>query len=102
VNASQVGQILTHSGPDLETSCGNPSNILTVGTTYVIGVGGPCSSYGEWTPYNDYPSEDVQLLNSNCDQDPGTSSTSMTLPNTILLFTSAAVVHFLKLGTENV
>ena len=95
-----MGQILTQSGPDLETTCGNPSNILTVGKTYVIGVGGPCSAYGEWTPYNDYPSEDVQLLNSNCGQDPGTGSSSVILPNTVMLITSAAAVaYFLKQST---
>jgi len=100
----QVGQILTQSGPDLETSCGNPNNILTVGTTYVIGVGGPCFAYGEWTPYSDYPNEDVQLLNNNCRQETGTQgpetgSSSVTLPNTVVLFTSAAVAYFLKLST---
>ena len=92
-----MGQILIQSGPDLETSCGNPRNILTVGTTYVIGVGGRCSSFSEWTPYSDYSSEDVQLLNNNCGGETGTGSSAMTLPSIVMLFTSAVVAYFLKL-----
>ena len=42
---SQVGQMITTDGPDLLTSCGNHQNILSVGTTYVVGIGGPCSAY---------------------------------------------------------
>ena len=41
---SQVGQMITTDGPDLVTSCGNPGNILSVGATYVVGIGGPCSA----------------------------------------------------------
>ena len=48
------------------TSCGNPQNILSVGTTYVVGIGGPCSAYGEWTPYSQYPTEHRQALSNGC------------------------------------
>ena len=60
---SQIGQMVTTDGPDLVTSCcGNPENILSVGTTYVVGIGGFCSAYGEWTPYSQYPTEHHQAL----------------------------------------
>ena len=62
----QVGQIITDRGPDLATSCGNPNNILSVGTTYVVGIGGPCNAYGEWTPYSRYPPEHRQALANGC------------------------------------
>ena len=48
------------------TSCGNPQNILSVGTTYVVGIGGPCSAYCEWTPYSQYPTEHRQALSNGC------------------------------------
>ena len=48
------------------TSCGNSQNILSVGTTYVVGIGGPCSAYGEWAPYSQYPTEHRQALSNGC------------------------------------
>ena len=48
------------------TSCGSPQNILSVGTTYVVGIGGPCSAYGEWTLYSQYPAEHRQALSNGC------------------------------------
>ena len=64
----QVGQLITNYGPDLLTSCGNPGNILSVGTTYVVGIGGPCNAYGEWTQYSRYPTEHRQALSDGCSQ----------------------------------
>ena len=60
--------MVTNYGPDLLTSCGNPGNILSVGTTYVVGIGGPCNAYGEWTPYSRYPTEHRQALDNGCSQ----------------------------------
>ena len=58
--------MVTEFGPDLLTSCGNPGNILSAGTTYVVGVGGACSVYNEWTAYDDFSSDDLELLANNC------------------------------------
>ena len=58
--------MITSDGPDLLTSCGSPGNILSVGTTYVVGVGGPCGAYSEWTPYSRYPTEERQALSDGC------------------------------------
>ena len=74
----QVGQIVTNYGPDLLTSCGNPGNILSVGTTYVVGIGGPCSAYGEWTPYSRYPTEHRQALANGCSNSSTVTPTSAT------------------------
>ena len=57
------------------TTCGNPQNILSVGTTYLVGIGGPCSAYGEWTPYSQYPAEHRQALFNGCSN----SSVSVTV-----------------------
>ncbi|XP_065919808.1 von Willebrand factor-like [Dysidea avara] len=86
----QVGQILTEVGPDLLSTCGYPRNILSVGTTYVAGIGGPCSFYREWTPYNNFSREDIQRLNNDC------SSAGLQLPNILLVFLLASVVIFDK------
>ena len=58
--------MVTNYGPDLLTSCGDPYNILSVGTTYVVGIGGPCKAYSEWTPYSRYPPEHRQALANGC------------------------------------
>jgi len=58
--------MITSDGPDLLTSRGSPGNILSVGTTYVVGVGGPCGAYSEWTPYSRYPTEERQALSDGC------------------------------------
>ena len=62
----QVGDVIVNFGPDLLTSCGNPANILSINTTYIVGVGGPCSLYNDWTPYSNYSSADLELLANNC------------------------------------
>ena len=67
--------MIVDRGPDLLTSCGNPENILSVGTTYVVGIGGPCGAYSEWTPYSQYPTEHRQALANGCSN----SSTSVTV-----------------------
>ena len=74
----QVGQLITNYGPDLLTSCGNPGNILSVGTTYVVGIGGPCSAYGEWTQYSRYPTEHRQALSNGCSNSSTVTPTSAT------------------------
>ena len=63
---SQVGDVIVSVGPDLLTSCGNPTNILSVNETYVVGIGGPCSFYNEWTAYSRYSTADLELLANNC------------------------------------
>ena len=62
----QVGQMITTYGPDLLSSCGNPQNILSVSTTYVVGIGGPCSAHSEWTPYSQYSTEERRALSDGC------------------------------------
>ena len=32
----------------------------------MVGIGGPCSAYGEWTPYSQYPTEHRQALSNAC------------------------------------
>ena len=58
----QVGQIITDFGPTL---CGIP-DILSVGTTYVMGIGGICSAYRRFTPYSRYAPEQRQAVANGC------------------------------------
>ena len=73
----KVGQMITTYGPDLLTTCGNPNNILSVGTTYVVGIGGACSAHSEWTPYSQYPAEERQALSDGCNPVDGNGSESI-------------------------
>ena len=70
--------MVTNYGPDLLTSCGNPENILSVGTTYVVGIGGPCNAYNDWTPYSRYPTEHRQALANSCSNSSTVTPTSAT------------------------
>jgi len=76
-------------GPDLKTSCGNPTNILSVNVTYIVGVGGGCSGYDEWTAYSRYSSSDLKLITNYC------SATIMPLPNVVTLLVLVAVTLFM-------
>ena len=80
----QVGQTIMQAGPDLETSCGYPRNILKVGTAYIVGIGGPCSVYNQWTPFTEFSPRDIELLNDNC------SSAGLQSPSFVLVFLLAA------------
>ena len=51
------------SGHDLLTTCGNPANIYA---TYVVGIGGICSHYNDWTEYSLFASADLALIADNC------------------------------------
>ena len=97
---SQVGQIITDYGPDLLTSCGSPQNILSVGTTYVVGIGGPCSAYDWWTPYSQYPTEHLQALSNGCNTisasvtvTPSSTSVTVTPSSTPVTTTSSPIVN---------
>jgi len=87
-----VGQIIKQVGPDLLTTCGNPRAILSVGTTYVVGIGGACSRYNEWTPYSDYPTNHLEVLNNNCNSTG--SSAGLLSSGLLMLCMSAAVACF--------
>jgi len=76
-----VGQKISHPGPHLFTCrLEDPPNILSVGATYVVGIGGPCSSYSEWTPYSQYPPEHRQALFNRC------SNASTIMPSVTIVF----------------
>ena len=72
--------MVTSFGPDLLTSCGNHENILSVGANYVVGIGGPCSTYNDWALYSRYPTEHRQALSNGCSN----SSTSVTVTPTFV------------------
>ena len=78
--------------PDLLTTCGNPANILSVNKTYVVGVGGICSRYNDWTEYNRFTSANLKLLADNCES----SATIVPLPSVVTLVLLSAVSYFGK------
>lgn len=51
-------------GPDVVTSCGAFGRVLEVFSSYVVGIGNPCSPIPEWTNALNYSREDFQLLSS--------------------------------------
>ena len=49
-------------GPDTQTTCGDPSRRLQVGTEYVVGIGGPCSPIIPWSELSNYSAEEMELI----------------------------------------
>lgn len=49
-------------GPDVSTSCGEFGRRLHIGTSYVVGIGGPCSPFAEWTEVSMYTQDELDLL----------------------------------------
>ena len=66
----QVGDRFTDHGPDTLSSCGIPFNILNISTTYLVGIGGPCSKIREYSPYDSVSSEIIQAINDGCSSCP--------------------------------
>ena len=66
----QVGDVFTDRGPDTLSSCGDPSNILKVGITYLVGIGGPCSKIREYSPYNSVSAEVIIAIADGCSSCP--------------------------------
>jgi hypothetical protein len=72
----QVDVLLTVSGPEVTSSCGQFGRRLVLNATYVVGIGGPCSRIGEWSLLSSYSSEELQLLRGfgpQCDAGPTTA-----------------------------
>ena len=51
-------------GPDTQTTCGNPSSRLQIGTEYVVGIGGVCSPIEAWSELSSYSTHEVELMRS--------------------------------------
>lgn len=58
----KVGQSFNTSGPDVLTSCGQYGRVLTVGESYIVGVGGVCVPIRPWSSFDSYSSSEIQLL----------------------------------------
>ena len=56
--------MVTVIGPDVSTSCGDFGRRLVLGSSYVVGVGGPCSPIGEWSLLSTYSSGELESLRS--------------------------------------
>ena len=85
--------MIVEYGPDLTSTCGYPGNILSVNTTYVVGVGWVCSVYNEWTAYHDFSSDDLELLANNCTMTE--SSAAITpLPSVAVLLLLTLMLYF--------
>lgn len=81
--------MIVDSGPDLLTSCGNPSNILSVNESYVVGIGGACSVYNDWPAYSQLSTRDLELLANNC-----TGSAAAITPSIIIVFLLTVLSFF--------
>ena len=54
----------------------------------MVGIGGPCSAYKEWTPYSQYPTEHRQALSNSC----GISASVTITPSSTSPISSSSVV----------
>ena len=65
---TQVGDIITTPGPDALSSCASPyGRVLQLNTEYLVGVGGPCGYFNEWSLLSSYEEEDLKTLRSLAD-----------------------------------
>ena len=74
------------SGPDVTTTCGQYGRVLTLGTSYIAGIGGPCFMINPWSSYDTYTNDEIQLLEglrdggvTSCTRSTPTSVSSVTL-----------------------
>ena len=56
--------MMNTTGPDVLTSCGYYGRILTVGESYIVGIGGPCFRISSWESFSSYTTNDIRLLES--------------------------------------
>ena len=49
-------------GPDVLTSCGDPSRLLRINERYVVGIGGPCYTISQWSPLESYSTRDIEQI----------------------------------------
>ncbi len=59
---AQRDVVIEVPGPDVSTSCGEFGRRLHIGTSYVVGIGGPCSPFAEWTEVSMYTQDELDLL----------------------------------------
>ncbi len=50
------------NGPDVLTTCGNSNRRLTIGETYLVGVGGACNPISAWSTLDTYSESELDLL----------------------------------------
>ena len=72
----QVGHVMNTTGPDVLTTCGYYGRILTVGESYIVGIGGSCFRISSWASFRSYTTNDIRLLESLRDGGAQTCSSS--------------------------
>lgn len=84
------------AGPDVLTSCGVPGQVLQLGTSYVVGIGGACSPIGDWSALDTFNSAELELLRELSDPrgtaESATASYSVTDASTVPATSQAVVV----------
>ena len=50
------------NGPDVLTTCGNSNRRLTIGETYLVGVGGACDPISAWSTLDSYSESELEIL----------------------------------------
>lgn len=58
----QRGDEVETKGPDVLTDCGEQGRVLQISTSYVAGIGGPCSPLSEWSQSSVYSNDELNLL----------------------------------------
>ena len=49
-------------GPDVLTNCGEWGRVLTVGSEYLVGIGGACNRIDAWSEVSQYTASELQIL----------------------------------------
>ncbi|XP_064401754.1 uncharacterized protein LOC135347645 [Halichondria panicea] len=61
INATFNNPLMVN-GPDVLTTCGNSNRRLTIGETYLVGVGGACNPISAWSTLDTYSESELDLL----------------------------------------
>ena len=58
-----------------------------------MGIGGPCSAYGEWIPYSQYPAEPCQALFNGCSNSSVSVMITPSSPSVLVTVTPSPALH---------
>ena len=81
------------NGPDVLTSCGNPSRRLIIGEVYLVGVGGVCDPISAWSTLDSYSESELGIFRELRGADVGLVCGALgTVPSIVTLVLSLLLI----------
>ncbi len=89
----QQSDPLVVNGPDVLTSCGNPSRRLIIGEVYLVGVGGVCDPISAWSTLDSYSESELGIFRELRGADVGLVCGALgTVPSIVTLVLSLLLI----------